>query len=84
MYMLSLPACHHHASFILLNSNRLTYVFPFTLSWPLPFPLCVIFKSTKRHLKQVHILHTNKLKDETKFGLNNLKSCEAPPNPKHY
>jgi hypothetical protein len=32
MYMLSPPTCHHPTSFLLLNSNRLTYVFPFTLS----------------------------------------------------
>jgi hypothetical protein len=62
----------------------LTYVLPFTLSRPSPFPLCVIFKSTKRHLEQAHIFHTNQLKDETNFGLHNLKSYEAPPNAKDY
>jgi hypothetical protein len=80
MYMWSPCACHH-PTFLLLNSNRWTYVFPFTLSWPLPFSLCLIFKSTKKHLEQAHILHTNQLKDETNFGLHNLKSCEAPPTP---
>jgi hypothetical protein len=39
------------------------------------------FTSTKRHLEQVHILHINQLKDETNFGLNKQKSCEAPPPP---
>jgi hypothetical protein len=73
--MLSPPACHHPTSFLLFNNNRLTYVFPFTLSWPSPFPLCVILKSTKRHLEQARICN---LKMKQILGWITLKVVKLP------
>ncbi len=85
MSLLSLLACHHPTSFSLLNNKLSLHVSSFHFfSWFIPFPLFIIFKSTKRHPKQAHILHINQFKDEINLGLNTPKSCEVPPNLKYY
>jgi hypothetical protein len=50
--------------FFFLTTTCCFIVFFFTISWPSPFSLSIIFHSTKRHLETTYLLHINPLKVE--------------------